>query len=216
MIDVKNRRLIAFGCSVTHGCELVSGAYHPDNIQNSYPNLLAQDLGIECDNRAIPGASNDYIFHDALSHDTQDAIVLVCWTSLVREYWVNEGLHWFFIPNWGACFRELKHDTVEVHPRNSKIVTDDVDLLDATADYYEFFMRHKTDADAYKKKIQNFHDSLQAVMAARSTPVIELSCIYTQLPGVESIDGEWTRWGRHPDLAEHRAIADRLRQKYFE
>ena len=216
MISTENRRLMAFGCSVTHGCELVSGAYHPENVQDSYPNVLARQLGIGCENHAIPGASNDQIFHDMMSADFNDAIVLVCWTSLVRESWRDQDLNWFFIPNWGACFRELKHDTVEVHPLNDRVVTDDRELLDPAASYYDFFMRYKTDGKEYQRKLENYHRSFRAVMHEKNIPYIELSCIYTHLPAVTNIDGEWTRWGRHPDRQEHQQIADLLCRTYFE
>ena len=213
MINSK-KDIVAFGCSVTHGCELVSGAYDTRNIPGSYPNQLADQLGVACENLAMPGCSNEYIFHRILDTDLKDRTVIVCWTSLVRECWQADGLHWFFIPNWGACFRELTHDTVRVHPRIPNVVADDEVLLNDTATYYDFFMRFKTDAQEYQQRLSHYHDCLQLLCKEKNIDLIELSCIHTQLPGVENIDGEWTRRGLHPSLDEHRAIADQLRSRF--
>jgi hypothetical protein len=214
VINSKDKKILAFGCSVTHGCELVSGAYNPDNCAGSFPNQLARKLNIPVDNRALPGSSNEEILHRIYDADLSDAIVIVCWTSLIREYWLADNTHWFFIPNWGASFHELEHDTVRIHERNPRVVSDDDSLLDQTSQYYDFFMQYKTDIKTYERKFFHYHRQFKLLMQSTNTPYIELTCINTHLPGVTSIDGAWTREGRHPDWQEHLAIANDLRTRF--
>ena len=58
--------ILAFGCSITHGADLVKSNQHEENIKYSYPNIVAQSLGIECKNYAVCGISNEGIFHKVL------------------------------------------------------------------------------------------------------------------------------------------------------
>lgn len=215
MIDYNNKSIVAFGCSVTHGCELVSGAYDPENIPGSFPNQLASRLNIACENLALPGGSNEEIIHRIYDHELSNRIVVVCWTSLIREYWHADGRHWFFIPNWGACFDNLQHKFIHIDERNPRIVAEDKEMLPVTSDYYDFFMQYKTDEATYLRKMRNYQRQFHLLMAETQTPYIELSCIYNNLPGVKNIDGVWTQEGRHPDQEEHLALANQLYNEYF-
>ena len=82
--------LLAFGCSVAHGADLVHLYESEKNTELSYPNLVANQLGIDCKNYAVNAISNEGIFHKILEltpqHDDITAII-VGWTSDVREHW---------------------------------------------------------------------------------------------------------------------------------
>ena len=83
-------KLIAAGCSITHGAELDHPFMSKENTQQSYPALLARNLNLKCVNVALSGASNDYIFHTAVEeiekHDDV-SVLLVCWTHSPRLTW---------------------------------------------------------------------------------------------------------------------------------
>jgi len=51
--------LLAFGCSVAHGTEIAALGNSKDNIPYSYPALVANHLGVDYDNRAFCGNSNE-------------------------------------------------------------------------------------------------------------------------------------------------------------
>ena len=72
--------LLAFGCSVAHGTEIVAPGNSKLNIPYSYPALVAKHLGVDCVNHAFCGNSNENIFHEALDtipqHETVTAVVI--------------------------------------------------------------------------------------------------------------------------------------------
>lgn len=84
-------RLIAFGCSYTYGVGLedcyiapkVSGPY-PSKF--AFPNLVAQELNLECHNMAVGGYSNLAILDSILNYNfLPNDIVLVLWTFKNRD-----------------------------------------------------------------------------------------------------------------------------------
>ena len=211
MITVNsNTRLFAFGCSVTHGCELVNSAQDPRNILGSYPALLANHLGIEYKNFAVCGASNEYIFHKIFEHldeITSNDILLVCWTSYIRECWINDNKHWFFIPSWGACLDRLEHNGVRVADcEGAKMISDMEFMLNPVADYYKLFVRYKTDIAPYKQKLNHYSEAIGNL----NIPTIELSCIGTQVNRAINIDSLANNLsqGLHPSAEEHQNIAN--------
>lgn len=72
------RKLITHGCSFTYGYEL------PDPSL-SWPFVLAKKLDMECTNLGVPGYSNDEILEDLLKADLSDSLVIVCWTTYIRQ-----------------------------------------------------------------------------------------------------------------------------------
>lgn len=75
-------KLYAFGCSLTYG-EHLDDVY-PENKYPSkfaWPQILSNNLDIECVNMASPGASNKEILHTILQTDlNQEDIAVACWT----------------------------------------------------------------------------------------------------------------------------------------
>lgn len=99
-------KLVAFGCSHTFGWGLPEYDYHNmwqdlytgkarPNVapQLAYPNLLAEKLGLECDNRAVPGASCKEIMLHILEHKFNPTdTVTVAWTIPSRYCIVRDDV----------------------------------------------------------------------------------------------------------------------------
>tara|TARA_B110000908_G_C10080021_1_gene369133 strand:+ start:181 stop:831 length:651 start_codon:yes stop_codon:yes gene_type:complete len=90
-------RLVAFGCSNTYGeglpdCwrNMVPG---PKPSKYVWPQLLANDLNLECVNLSVPGTSNKQICNDILNTDFKSTdIVVIMWTFFSRTcFFQDEG-----------------------------------------------------------------------------------------------------------------------------
>jgi hypothetical protein len=87
--------LHAYGCSLTYGQALVdchgeNSGPGPNPSKFAWPQLLADQLGIDCMNHSMPGGSNKYIIHKLTQTqiDPND-IVVIQWSYLAR--WVFFG-----------------------------------------------------------------------------------------------------------------------------
>jgi hypothetical protein len=84
-------RLVAFGCSNTYGSGLkdcfVSRGVHTQNpSQYAWPSLLANKLGYDISNLALPGAGNNEILVKLLSTQLDDTdTVIILWTYFIRH-----------------------------------------------------------------------------------------------------------------------------------
>ena len=54
-------KLLANGCSLTHGQELVTDGYDPANTEFCYAKILADQFSMSYENIALPGISNKHI-----------------------------------------------------------------------------------------------------------------------------------------------------------
>ena len=75
---MKYKRFFAFGCSFTK------------YKWKTWADFLADELDIEYHNFALPGAGNEYIFHNIVEANEiynfkHDDLVIVCWTNFCRE-----------------------------------------------------------------------------------------------------------------------------------
>ena len=75
---MKYKRFFAFGCSFTKW------------KWKTWPDFLAESLNLECNNFAVPGAGNEYIFHSIVEANetykfNQNDLIIVCWTNFARE-----------------------------------------------------------------------------------------------------------------------------------
>lgn len=94
-------RLITFGCSHTYGvgledCQdrIINGVKVPCESPSllSWPNIVANALGLELHNQAWPAASNVEILYNLLNFDFKDSdIVVIMWSHYVRDM-VFDGL----------------------------------------------------------------------------------------------------------------------------
>ena len=95
----KITKLYANGDSFTHGHGLrkqektVQWGADPDDyvhaLANSWPSLLARDLGYSYVNQAVPGGSNDRIVRTTIDYvcknDTADLLVIIGWAHTLRK-----------------------------------------------------------------------------------------------------------------------------------
>jgi hypothetical protein len=82
-------RLVAFGCSNTYGEGLddcwVNNDAGPTPSKFAWPQVLANDLNLECVNLSVPGTSNKQICNDILNTDFKlTDIVVIMWTFFSR------------------------------------------------------------------------------------------------------------------------------------
>lgn len=78
LITKTPKRFFAFGCSFT--------AYQ----WATWPEIVADSLGVEYHNLGMPGAGNELMFNRLMQADTlydlnEDDLVMVCWTNICRE-----------------------------------------------------------------------------------------------------------------------------------
>ena len=215
--------ILAFGCSVTHGAELVYDYQCDENSRYSYPNLIAQALGVECKNYAVCGISNEGIFHKVidtlLRYQSKDiTAIIVGWTSTVREYWCTDSREWFIIPSWCATakqgqhlthFKEYTIDDINLQPR---ICSDQEEYLEPLANIYDIITRYKFDINEYENKKNNYIDMIRLLCQDKGVRLIETCC----LGSVGSINinldnfGSWRQGRGHPTREDHEQIAQHI------
>ena len=98
------KRALVLGCSHAAGAEMYKDTSikvgYPDSFGylNSYPVLVAKQLGYAPLNYAISGGSNDAMFRifcEQMDQLTSDDIVIACWTSIDRtEIWHELDQRW--------------------------------------------------------------------------------------------------------------------------
>ena len=93
-------KLKSFGCSFFYGTDLSDQVYYdlpPFAYSNlTWPALIAQDLGLEYECTARPGAGNLRILCDIISQASLDdpAVFLINWTWIDRFDFVDDQEHW--------------------------------------------------------------------------------------------------------------------------
>lgn len=215
--------ILAFGCSVTHGADLVYPNQHEENIQYSYPNIVAQGLGVECKNYAVCGISNEGIFHNIINtlvrYKKQDiTAVIVGWTSTVREYWRTGDREWFVIPSWCATseqqnqlkyFKDYIDENVNAHPR---ICSDKQEYLIPMGEIYNTITRYKFDIEEYESKKSNYIDMIRLLCEEKNVRLIETCCLGSVGSININIDnfGTWRQGRGHPTQEDHQQIAQHI------
>jgi hypothetical protein len=215
--------ILAFGCSVTHGTEIVALGNSKDNIPFSYPALIAEYLGVSCDNRAFCGNSNENIFHETL--DTIPKVdnitaVIVGWTSVEREVWQSNGRTWQFIPSWSATTTNVWRPFRCLEPavsRTPQRCADRKEYMTALASIYEVLIQYKFDHAVYTKKRNNYISALRAYCQTNNIKLIETTWADT-ISGVDVNLGRIGTWypamQRHPDADEQQLFANEIIKQY--
>jgi len=117
-------RLIAFGCSYTRGTGLddvwnfeKNSSIFPTPSKHAWPQLLADELNVECINLGKGGLSNKAIWHDFVNFNFQDNdIIFVHWTFLDRYHFYENKNKGYIIDHKGqhtrdkAFFKHLHSD----------------------------------------------------------------------------------------------------------
>lgn len=94
------KKIVSFGDSFIFGSELENN----DNGSSAWPGLIAQELGVQYETRAIPGCGNEaitrQIFEYFSNNDTHNVLAVINWTWGARwdcylspvEKWITLGL----------------------------------------------------------------------------------------------------------------------------
>ena len=212
--------ILAFGCSVAHGIDIITPGNSEENLECSYPNLIAKYLKVECESWAFAGNSNEnmfYQFMENVSKFNKEEItaVVIGWTSPVRDVWVCEGRTWQFIPSWCATSRDVmeKFKHYKNHDNWSDkqpcICTDDYDMVSVCSEYYRFFALYKFDITEYLKKRQCYITAIRNYCQLHNIKLIE-TCWDSEIEGVNmnlGLISPWVAECRHPTKEEHEMIA---------
>ncbi len=99
-------KLLANGCSMTHGQELVTNGYDPANTELCYAKMIYDHFGglfSSYENIALPGVSNKHIVESTLDYlianEPSNTFVLIGWTSPIRycfthnDHYVRFNIH---------------------------------------------------------------------------------------------------------------------------
>ena len=97
-------RIIAFGCSMTYGDGLED--CYPEQIHPSkfaWPQIIADQLGLECVNKASPGSSNKKICHEIINFKFEpDDLVFVQWSYRERSTFYKSKEEFTNIGHWAT------------------------------------------------------------------------------------------------------------------
>ena len=220
--------ILAFGCSIMHGAETVTGHQNIENTKYSYSQLIADHMGVDCINHAVCGMSNEGIFHnffDTIEKHTDISMVLIGWTSHVREYWRCEGRDWFVIPSWCATttdvntphefFTDYIDDNIDQHPR---ICSDNLDYMPPLGQLYELLLRYKFDPIEYAKKTKTYTKAVKEYCKSKNIRLIETSAMMEPPADISMVNlnyvGNWRKTLGHPTREEHQEIAKQLIEIY--
>jgi len=212
-----HKKIFAHGCSVTHGSDLVSGGIDPKNTHYAFPNILANILSLPCENLALPGASNENIFHEALKsiYGFDNTILIVCWTTLVRESWRNNGKNFNVNINWASANLSNEKQKVYYDEKNNVSSVDRDDLNDLGS-YLQFFKKHKNDMYFYFERLKHYSKIIRDLCKNKQIKLIELQYgdILIDCDNLCLI-GNWFSEARHPNMQEHKLIAEFIYEKSF-
>ena len=90
-------KLLANGCSMTHGQELVTDGYDLANTELCYAKILADQFDMSYENISLPGISNKHIVESTLDYlitkDPSDTFVLIGWTSPIRYCFTHNNFY---------------------------------------------------------------------------------------------------------------------------
>ena len=236
--------LLAFGCSVTHGTEIVASGNSKDNIPYSYPALIAKYLKTDCVNHAFCGNSNENIFHEAMetvSKYEDLKAVIVGWTSVPREVWKCGDRTWQFLPSWCSSVQDIwkQRPTAEEQAGLSNIELAKIDwgsklhyisATDSSPSYcadqsqhlpilekfYNLFMSEKFDIIEYTRKTMHYVTAFRAYCQINKVKLIETCWAHNITETVNiGLIGDWhPALIRHPNALEHQLFADQIIKHY--
>lgn len=218
--------IYAFGCSVTHGVDTATPQASEENILHSYPARIASKLNKECENHAIPGNSNEYIFHnfmEVIPKTKNVDFVIVGWTSPIREVWYANGRYWQMLPCWCSTteditkpFGYVKKTSPSWNDLDPQAVCDKKEYLNDLDQLYKLLTKYKWDETEYYKNRQHYITSIRAYCQSNNIKLIETTW-YDEIDGVDinmNSISPWVSERRHPNKEEHKTIADMIIKHY--
>ena len=129
-------KLLANGCSMTHGQELVTDGYDPENTKLCYAYKIFEQYSLFDDyvNIAMPGVSNQHIVESTVDYlvtqDASNTFVLIGWSSPIRfSFTHNNHYLRFNIHQPPHAGEEMAGpDVTEFHKQFRTHMNDDHDL----------------------------------------------------------------------------------------
>jgi len=216
-MNLQYKEIIAHGCSVTHGSELVTAGLDTENVFFAFPNILANSLSLKCINLALPGSSNENIFHNTIKtiYENNEIILIVCWSTLVRETWKRFNETFSVNISWGSATIGDQKQKVFYDEKNN-VSAVNKDYLEDLSNYVKFFKKYKTDHHYYEKKLKNYSKIIRDLCNNKKIKLIELQ--YTKILN-DCIDisnvGKWFNEARHPNKNEHQEIGNLIYNNFF-
>ena len=226
-----NRALI-LGCSHAAGAEMhKEPGLTVNNPQefgylNSYPVLIAKQLGYIPLNYAISGGSNDAMFRifcEQLEHLTSNDIIIACWTGIDRtEIWHELDQQWLQLSIVQQNWNPIKSSTYALSGENCG---GEISCLDEYKHYCQQWSKYHVNMQSSKlNKLKNI-TALNTLALARSISVINIDSFFSVKNSVKWVINEtfcnWairnncpvTDWG-HYFLDTHQRFADLVVSNY--
>ena len=197
---------LILGCSSTHGSDTVSPVYNTKNTKHSWANVLSEKLGYVPDNQAIPGNSNQAIFHSAIEKLENYDLLIIGWTTLARESWKSDNKNYFFNANWACCVEDISMKDIYVKElSDATIVSDEEFMLEILDSHRRFLITHKFDLNEQMKKVNHYRTCLQMMCKIHGVRYIDAN-----IHGILFKDAPSLRTIGHPTIDEHRKFAEQM------
>ena len=226
------KRALILGCSHAAGAEMhkdpTIAVNNPQEFGylNSYPVLIAQQLGYIPLNYAISGGSNNAmfrIFSEKLEHLTSNDIIIACWTGIDRtEIWHELDQQWLQLSIGQQNWNPIKSSTYALSGEN---FGGEISCLSEYKQYCQQWSKYHVSSQSSKlNKLKNI-TALNALVQARSISVINIDSFYSVKNSVKWAINEtftgWavrnncpkTDWG-HYFLDTHQRFADLVVSNY--
>ena len=208
-------RLVAFGCSYTYGsglsdCFVPPKGNGPIPSKFAWPQLVANELNLECINMSLPGASNKEILNTLLNFkfDSSD-VFIVMWTFLERWCILTDSE----VPDKSFSFNNSSLENIMQY-----------DKVFTTEDLQLDFIYRANFAKLYldKLNLKNYHLSVN--------PEDICPKVMPKWNNVDFVDvnlaliSSWTpkaldtgrNYGGHPGPKAHRIVATELIKELFD
>jgi hypothetical protein len=178
-------KALILGCSHAAGDEMFKDPAFapdcPDNFgwQNSFPVLIAKQLGYQPFNYAISGGSNDAIFrifNEQIDQLTTQDIVIACWTGIDRtEIWHELDHFWLPFSRGQHSFHPIIKNEYALSGQN---VAGQISLESEYQAYREQWSRYQVNLTSSKlNKLKNIL-ALNSIAQHRSITVFNLNSFY--------------------------------------
>jgi hypothetical protein len=179
------KRALILGCSHAAGAEMHKDPTitvdHPQSFGylNSYPVLIARQLGYIPLNYAVSGGSNDAIFRifcEQLEYLTSDDIIVACWTGIDRtEIWHELDQHWLPLSIGQQHFNPIKSSIYALSGENCG---GEISCQDDYIWYCQQWSKYHVNSKSSKlNKLKNI-TTLNNLAEARSITVINIDSFY--------------------------------------
>lgn len=217
-------KMLAAGCSFAHGQGNVAEYYHPENILDSFPKLIADQLGIRCNNIAYPGFSNEMIFHRVITELTTNdySYCLVSWTSHGRNGWENLDEIYTFNVNYGK-YENLKYplDDVFVGGNQDVNLVANIENKLPTVEKLQNAFITKALTDDENTKLKNYQHCIREICKEQQIHLVEVNALQNDIDSkLYTFDPKlfYNPLGldRHPPKSSYHFWAKDIFKKYYE